>query len=72
VHVFLCQEFPNTRSQYCATIRATAVWRPASTFQLHFPSSTVDDGLKHGNCATVAVSVASLEGTLLVVLGAID
>ena len=70
--MLLCQELPNTRPQDGATVRATAVWCAAATFQLHFPAATVDDGLKHGNCATVAISVAGLEWALLVVFGAED
>jgi hypothetical protein len=70
--VLLCQELPDTRPQDGATVRAAAVGRPAATFQLHFPASTVDDGLKHGNCATVAVSVAGSEWALLVIFGAED
>ena len=72
MHVLLCQELPDTRPQDGATVRSAAVWRPAATFQLHFPASTVDDCLKHGNCATVTVSVAGLERALLVVFGAED
>ena len=66
MHVFLCQKLPNTRAQNGATIRTAAVWCPTTSFKLHFPTLTIDNRFKHGNCATIAISIAGLERALLV------
>ena len=68
--MFLCQELADTRPQDGATVRSAAVWRPATTFQLHFPASIIDKDLKHGNCTTITISVTGLKRTLLSVFGA--